>query len=121
MISNIVHAVEQHFFDNWTFSEVNYEQSQFTPSGDEWVEIVVIPLLSENASLENCTTESFELHTLVYASNKVKAGALVDKAVTFLQNTEIGELRIKGWGIVANGYLDTDDKYFYKIYFDCQA
>ncbi len=121
MISDVVLAVENHFFNNWTDSEVNYEQPNFTAAGTEWVEVVVIPLLSENNSLENCTTENFELHTLVYSENKVKAAALVDKVVAFLQNTDIEMLRIKGWGIIANGNLENSNTYFYKIFFNCQA
>lgn len=121
MIKDVVLAVENHFFTNWTDCEVNYEQQNFTPAGVEWVELVVIPLLSTNVSLDSCTMENFELHTLVYAENKVKAGVLVDKIVAFLQNTDIEMLRVRTWGTIANGNLENSSTYFYKIYFDCQS
>ena len=121
MIQDIVQAVEQHFADNWNFSDVNYEQVNYQPTSSKWVEVIVNPVLSENVSLEGCTKETFELHTLVYGKNKVEAGALVDNVVSFLQNTQIGILRVRTWGIIANGILDTKDKYFYKIFFECEA
>jgi len=120
MIQDVVLAVEKHFNDNWVASEVNYDQPQFTPQSSKWIEIIVNPVLSENASF-TCTRETFELHTLVYGANKVEAGTLVDSVVAFLQNKQIDMLTVRTWGIIANGTLETDDKYFYKIYFDCQA
>ncbi len=120
MIRDIVLAVEQHFATNWSESEVNYDQPQFTPTGTKWVEVVVNPVLCENASF-TCTTETFELHTLVYGKNKAEAGTLVDKVIDFLQNTDIAGLRVRTWGTIANGVLDTNDTYFYKIFFECEA
>ena len=121
MIQDITFAVENHFSTNWHHSQVNYEQSQFTPHGSEWVEVIVIPIASENVSIESCTNDTYELHTLVYGSNKVKAGLLADKVIAFLQNTNIDKLRVRTWGTIANGYLETNDTYFYKLFFDCNA
>ncbi len=120
MIQDVVLAVEKHFNDNWIDSEVNYDQPQFTPTSTKWVEIIVNPVLSENASF-TCTKETFELHTLVYGANKVEAGTLADSVIAFLQNTQIDMLTVKTWGTIANGNLETDDTYFYKLYFECQA
>ena len=121
MIQDIVLAVESHFSNNWTECDVNYEQPNYTPTSKEWLELVIIPLLSTNNSLTNCTFEDFEIHTLVYSENKVKAGILTDKVVAFLQNTNIGNLRVKTWGTISNGNLEDNSTYFYKIYFDAQA
>ena len=120
MIQDVIFDVENHFSSNWHESQVNYDQPQFTPHGSKWVELMIAPVSSDNVSLESCTKELFEVHTLVYGKNKVEAGALVDKVVAFLQNTNINGLRVRTWGILSNGNLETNDTYFYKIYFECE-
>jgi len=120
MIRNVVLEVERHFIDNWTHSEVNYDEVGYTPIADKWIELLVVPILSERASIDGCTIEHFELHLMAYGKNKVVSGALMDNVITFLQNKKIGSLRVSTWRQIANGNLETGT-YFYKVIFDAKA
>ena len=118
MIRDVVLSVEKHFVDNWN-GDVNYDQTGYTPANATWIELRVIPILSYNASLEDCTSEEFELHLMAYGTNKVEAGELIEQVVAFLQNKDIDGLKVRGWRQIYNGTLDTGT-YFYKLIFDAK-
>lgn len=117
MIQDVVEIIETHFTNNWV-GEVNYDQTGYTNTADQWLELIIAPVLSENIGFTDCTQEFFELHLMAYAPNKVKAGTLIDSVVTFLQNNTIDGVRVYSWRTQANGVLDTG-QYFYKVIFDC--
>ena len=119
MIRDTVLSIEKHFSDNWG-GEVNYNQPNYIAKASRWIELIVVPLLSQNSSIDNCTVESYDIQVLAYGTNKVNAGEEIDLAIAFLQNMKIDGVRIKGWRQIANGLLDTGT-YFYKISFDAQA
>jgi len=116
MIRNVVEAIEQNFRDEW-MGEINYDQVNYVPVGDKWIELSIVPIISEYSGT-TCTIQHYQIHVLAYSkNNKVESGELSDSAIAFLQNTKIGDINITNWRTIGNGLLD-DGTYFYKLIFE---
>ncbi len=122
MIQNIVQEVEQHFLDNFNYCDVNYDTLNYINKNDYWLELIVVPILSESKGVDiSCTKEHYELHTISYSlNNKVESGNVADASIAFLQNTKLDTLNIRTWKTIDSGMLD-NGTYFFKLIFDCDA
>ncbi len=116
MFSNVLEDIQTEFRDNWTASEIQYGHQEFTPTGNEWILIDVLPSVTSFVGYTTNLNERHTLYVICYARNQVQASKLADLVTTFLRSRDmpayfIGACNPLHQGPITNSPTDTGSYY----------
>lgn len=113
MIRDVVLSIETFMMNNWTATEIHYEDTEMIPTSTDWIHLQIVPTTSDIVSINGCQEDRGAVIVTAYGENKGDAGTTIDSVSSLFINGIIGNIRFSGVELLSSGSLDTS--YFYKV------
>ncbi len=97
MIADTLNSIQTEFLNNWVTTPIQFGDQNFTPPGNNWIRLDIIPVASTNLSYSGNLAEIHGCYVTCYDINQVQASLLADEVSVFFQNRFIDNIQVLSW------------------------